>query len=164
MFQTLDSASVRSWGDSGLVTWTSSSKVILIFLGKKTESKVCKLKTCVIIIMWNIPLKIINEFHTIYCFICVTSTINDKEWRFKNQGITHNGIQMCIRDAWKNTHLSYFNLNHDSGRIILCDYRQTNQLQYKVWSSQLSPRGRVWRLWRQRALGGWIHRTVACSQ
>ena len=38
-------------GDSGLVTWTSSSKVILIFLGKKTESKVCKLKTCVIIIM-----------------------------------------------------------------------------------------------------------------
>ena len=112
----------RGREDAGLVTWTSSSKVILIFLGKKTESKVCKLKTCVIIIMWNIPLKIINEFHTIYCFICVTSTINDKEWRFKNQGITHNGIQMCIRDAWKNTHLSYFNLNHDSGQIILCDY------------------------------------------
>ena len=77
-------------GDSGLVTWTSSSKVILIFLGKKTESKVCKLKTCVIIIMWNIPLKIINEFHTIYCLFCVTSTIK----------VSLTTAFKCIRDAW----------------------------------------------------------------
>ena len=77
----------RGEGDSGLVTWTSSSKVILIFLGKKTESKVCKLKTCVIIIMWNIPLKIINEFHTIYCLFCVTSTMKNEDSNC--QGITH---------------------------------------------------------------------------
>ena len=73
------------WGgeDSGLVTWTSSSKVILIFLGKKTESKVCKLKTCVIIITWNIPLKIINEFHTIYCLFLLLCYFYYQEWRFK---------------------------------------------------------------------------------